>query len=53
METARARLRDTDQPLIELAESLGYQSEAAFGRTFKRVVGVSPGLFRRSSRAGL
>ena len=34
--------------LGELAPRLGYQSEAAFSRAFKRFIGVSPGAARRS-----
>ena len=43
MHLAYQRLRERKAPLIELAEGLGYQSEAAFSRAFKRVMGVSPG----------
>ncbi|MEW8125096.1 MAG: AraC family transcriptional regulator, partial [Candidatus Thiodiazotropha endolucinida] len=32
-----------------LAKRLGYQSEAAFCRAFKRVFGVSPGSVRSSA----
>ena len=38
--------------LAELAEQLGYQSEAAFSRAFKRVVAVSPGAVRRNGKDG-
>jgi AraC-like DNA-binding protein len=31
----------------EVAERVGYESEAAFGRAFKKVVGVPPGTWRR------
>jgi AraC-like DNA-binding protein len=31
----------------ELADRLGYRSEAAFSRAFKRIIGVSPGAIRR------
>jgi AraC-like DNA-binding protein len=51
METACVRLRDTDEPLATVAEGLGYRSEAAFGRSFKRIIGTSPARFRKSSRA--
>lgn len=47
MHLALARLKEDDLPLGELASRHGYQSEAAFSRAFKRVVGVSPGLARR------
>jgi AraC-like DNA-binding protein len=33
----------------ELADRLGYRSEAAFSRAFKRIIGASPGAIRRDS----
>lgn len=47
--------------LAQIAEAVGYESEAAFSRAFKAEYGVSPGLWRRetaaatdaSTRAGL
>ena len=39
----------TVQPLVSLAERFGYQSEAAFGRAFRRAFGVSPGSLRRAA----
>jgi AraC-like DNA-binding protein len=44
---ALAQLKEDDLPLGELASRHGYQSEAAFSRAFKRVVGVSPGSARQ------
>ena len=43
MHLAYQRLKFKNEPLIVLAEELGYQSEAAFARAFKRVMGVTPG----------
>ncbi len=43
MNIALQRLRQSNEPLITLAQELGYNSEAAFSRAFKRVMGVSPG----------
>lgn len=42
-------LKEDNVPLIELAGRLGYQSEAAFSRAFKRFIGISPGAARRQS----
>ncbi|MDC8829792.1 AraC family transcriptional regulator [Alteromonas gilva] len=39
---AHYQLRNRKVPLIELALSCGYESEAAFSRAFKRVIGFSP-----------
>jgi len=42
MTLARAKLTTQSMPLGDLAEELGYQSEAAFSRAYKRVMGESP-----------
>lgn len=47
MQTALGWLREGDATLAELAERLGYGSEAAFSRAFKRFNGISPGAARR------
>lgn len=44
-------LESTDQALAELALRVGYTSEFAFSRAFKRQHGVAPGTFRRRQRA--
>jgi AraC-like DNA-binding protein len=46
MQLARVQLQETTDTLSVLAHRLGYQSEAAFCRAFKRVFGVSPGSVR-------
>ena len=51
MQLARAQLQQTSDSLSVLADRLGYQSEAAFCRAFKRVYGVPPGSFRHSTPA--
>ncbi|MCH8920422.1 MAG: AraC family transcriptional regulator [Chloroflexi bacterium] len=51
MHTAVTWLKEDGAPLGELASRLGYQSEAAFSRAFKRFIGTSPGAARRSSQA--
>ena len=42
MNLAYQRLKDKGEPLIVLAQALGYASEAAFSRAFKREMGISP-----------
>jgi AraC-like DNA-binding protein len=37
-------------PVVALAGQLGYQSEAAFSRPFKRHAGSSPGAVRRQAK---
>jgi len=52
MHLALTWLKEEDAPLSELAPRLGYKSEAAFSRAFKRYVGVSPGSIRRQGSWG-
>ncbi|MEW2492609.1 AraC family transcriptional regulator [Streptomyces nodosus] len=47
MTTAARVLRGGDAPLHSVAERVGYRSEFAFNRAFKREFGVSPGAYRR------
>jgi AraC-like DNA-binding protein len=48
MHAALTWLKESDAPLSQLASKLGYESEAAFSRAFKRLMGVSPGAARRA-----
>ncbi|OED42460.1 AraC family transcriptional regulator [Chromatiales bacterium (ex Bugula neritina AB1)] len=48
MQIARQLLIDTDSSIIDIALKSGYQSEAAFGRIFKRYFNVPPAGFRRN-----
>src|SRR5665811_926741 len=36
MQIARQQLTNSNDPIIKIAETVGYQSEAAFGRVFKK-----------------
>ena len=49
MHIALARLRSHDEGIAALAGRVGYQSEAAFSRAFKRFVGVAPGAVAREA----
>ncbi|MBP7149151.1 MAG: AraC family transcriptional regulator [Acidobacteria bacterium] len=51
MHLALTELKEQDTPLGALAARLGYRSDAAFSRAFKRFVGVSPGVARDASRS--
>jgi AraC-like DNA-binding protein len=50
MQMAVTALRDEGASVAELASRLGYRSQAAFARAFKRVVGVAPGAIKRGPR---
>jgi AraC-like DNA-binding protein len=46
-----SRLLHDGQAVIEVANAVGYESEAAFSRTFKKLMGTPPGQWRRRPRA--
>ena len=48
MQLAHHELRETSDTLARIAERVGYQSEPAFNRAFKRVVGIPPGAARKT-----
>ncbi|MGD2054720.1 MAG: AraC family transcriptional regulator [Gammaproteobacteria bacterium] len=50
MQIAAGKLRGGGAPIAKIAAEVGYESEAAFSRTFKRCTGVSPGAWRSSSK---
>jgi AraC-like DNA-binding protein len=51
MTKAAQLLRESQLSMLEVAERVGYQSEASFNRAFKRWEGVAPGAYRRDHRA--
>jgi AraC-like DNA-binding protein len=44
---AADRLKSNSSGLSDIAQSLGYESESAFGKAFRRVMGCSPRQYRR------
>ncbi len=42
MEMAKTQLRETSRSVAQVAYAVGYESEEAFSRAFKREVGLSP-----------
>ncbi len=53
MDVALGWLQERDESVGEIGEQLGYQSEAAFSRAFKRAIGQSPGAVRRNGKTDL
>jgi AraC-like DNA-binding protein len=49
MQIAAERLRSTSASLAQIAEIVGYDSEAAFSRAFKNAFGAAPATWRRSN----
>lgn len=50
MQVASQKLRNTSASLAQVADSVGYGSEAAFSRAFKKAFGTAPATWRRSNR---
>ena len=46
LQTAKRTLRDTRKTIAQLAQSVGYGSDEAFSRAFKREFGLSPARWR-------
>lgn len=46
-------LRESDRKLADVAQAVGYDSDGAFHKAFKRVLGIAPGEYRRSVWSGL
>ncbi len=49
MQKALVLLKQEEKKLVEVALSVGYESDAAFSKAFKRVVGVTPGEYRQGA----
>jgi AraC-like DNA-binding protein len=52
MHTAMQLIAESRDSLTSIAEAVGYQSDGAFGKAFKRYVGNTPGEYRYESRNG-
>ena len=52
MQVAANRLTGSTAKLAAIAAEVGYESEAAFSRAFKRATGLSPGAWREARRVG-
>jgi AraC-like DNA-binding protein len=53
LQVAGQRLRESSDPLVRIAEQVGYESEAAFSRAFKKKFGAAPATWRRGGQPGL
>jgi AraC-like DNA-binding protein len=49
MQLAAGRLATSNIKVAAIAEEVGYESEEAFSRAFKRLMGVSPAAWRRGT----
>ncbi len=48
MQRAQMLLRQSDLPLYTVANRVGYQSDLAFTKAFKRLLGVTPTIYRKA-----
>ena len=51
MQRAHCELRESSDSLAKIAERIGYHSEPAFNRAFKRVMGMPPGAVRKGNQS--
>ena len=51
IQVAATLLRDTAFTVAAVAQQVGYESEAAFARAFKRLVGQPPAAWRRVAKS--
>jgi AraC-like DNA-binding protein len=52
MRIAAEALEKTDKSVVEVAMDVGYNSEAAFNRAFKRAYNAPPAQFRQRKKGG-
>lgn len=51
MERAQELLRTSEFPLYEVARRAGYESDLAFTKAFKRRLGITPTMYRKTAKA--
>ncbi|WJE16291.1 response regulator transcription factor [Halobacillus sp. ACCC02827] len=51
IEKAKRLLESTNTPVSEVSEQVGYSDPSYFGKVFKRLVGSSPGKYRKKAMA--
>ena len=49
LQLATGMLRESRRSIAEIAAEVGYESEAAFNRAFKRYLGLPPGAWREQA----
>jgi AraC-like DNA-binding protein len=50
LQLAATRLESSDETILQIALGVGYESEAAFNRAFKRAFGLPPARYRKRER---
>ncbi|MBT0729159.1 helix-turn-helix domain-containing protein [Rosenbergiella nectarea] len=49
LEKSACRLTHSDEPILTVAISMGFDSQQSFNRSFKRQYGMAPGTWRRNA----
>ena len=52
LQRAASLLETTEHTVLRIAMDVGYESEAAFSRAFKREMGEPPARYRKGKRRG-
>jgi AraC-like DNA-binding protein len=52
MHRAATRLEESDDPIIKIADAVGYQSESSFNKAFSKEMGIAPARYRRLHQRG-
>ncbi len=50
IERAQALLTNTDKPVSDISQDMGFCDQSYFGTVFRRLVGMTPAAYRRQSR---
>lgn len=50
MESAKQMLRETDYPIKQIVVEIGYKDASNFTRKFRKIVGTTPGQYRKLNR---
>ncbi len=50
MQRAQELLRESELPLYEVSSRVGYASDLAFTKAFKRLLGTTPTQYRKAGR---
>ena len=50
MHQAAIELEDGEEPIVDLADAVGYGSESAFNKAFVKEIGMAPARYRRARR---
>lgn len=50
MRHAQMLLKDTDEPILQIAKKIGFQDATYFSKVFKKQLGISPSTYRKEEK---